>query len=144
MPISFQEIKARFEAEQRSPIVPRTANDMPPSYESITAEWLTDVLGKAVPGAQVVAHELGPRDDGTSNRRRIELRWNAAGEVAGLPRSVFCKGTQSLESRYMLGMNEGVQAEVNFYTRVRPTLGVIAPEALSTPATMRRRSTPSS
>lgn len=130
MPISFQEIKARFEAEQRSPIVPRTANEMPPSYESITAEWLTDVLGKVVPGAQVIAHELGPRDDGTSNRRRIELRWNAAGEAAGLPRSVFCKGTQSLESRYMLGMNEGVQAEVNFYTRVRPALGVIAPDAL--------------
>lgn len=130
MPISFQEIKARFEAEQRTPIVPRVASDMPPTYESITPAWLSDVLGKAVPGAEVVSHELGPRDDGTSNRRRIELQWNAAGEAAGLPASVFCKGTQSLESRYMLGMNEGVQAEVNFYTLVRPQLGVIAPEAL--------------
>jgi hypothetical protein len=37
-----------------------------------------------------------------------------------MPASVFCKGTQSLASRYMLGMNEGVQAEVNFYTLVRP------------------------
>ena len=64
MPISFQEIKARFEAEQRAPIVPRTASDMPPTYESITPAWLTDVLGQSVPGAEVVSHELGPRDDG--------------------------------------------------------------------------------
>jgi len=130
MPLSFAEIKARFEAEQRTPITPRTASDMPPTYESITVEWLTDVLGREVPGARVLSHTLGPRDDGTSNRRRIEMVWNEAGLAAGLPASVFCKGTQSLASRYMLGMNEGVQAEVNFYTLVRPTLGVIAPEAL--------------
>ena len=130
MPLSFAEIKARFEAEQRTPITPRKASDMPPTYESITVEWLTDVLGREVPGARVLSHTLGPRDDGTSNRRRIEMVWNEAGLAAGLPASVFCKGTQSLASRYMLGMNEGVQAEVNFYTLVRPTLGVIAPEAL--------------
>ena len=58
------------------------------------------------------------------------MAWNGAGQAAGLPASVFCKGTQSLESRYMLGMNEGVQAEVNFYNVVRPKLAVIAPEAL--------------
>ena len=130
MTISFQEIKQRFEAEQRSPIIPRRASDMPPTYESITPAWLTAVLGTGTPDAQVLAHTLGPRDDGTSNRRRIEMVWNAAGTAAGLPASVFCKGTQSLESRYMLGMYEGVQAEVNFYITVRPTLGVIAPEAL--------------
>ena len=43
---------------------------------------------------------------------------------------MFCKGTQTLESRYMLGMNEGVQAEVNFYNVVRPRLAVNAPEPL--------------
>lgn len=70
MPIRFEEIKRRFELEQQHPKVPRRAEDMPPTYESITPEWLTDVLGYSV------------------------------------------------------------QAAVNFYTRVRPTLGVIAPEAL--------------
>lgn len=130
MPLTFAEIKARFDAEQSRPITPMTAADMPPTYESITKEWLSDVIGRAVPGAQVVAHSIGPRDDGTSNRRRIEMTWNATGQAAGLPASVFCKGTQSLESRYMLGMNEGVQAEVNFYNLVRPKLDVIAPEAI--------------
>lgn len=130
MTISFDEIKRRFEAEQSNPIVPVTSEDMPPSYESITPAWLTDVLGSKVAGAEVLSHRLGPRDDGTSNRRFVYMEWNAAGQQAGLPQSVFCKGTQSLESRYMLGMNEGVQAEVNFYTVLFPELDVIAPQPL--------------
>ncbi|MEX2479431.1 MAG: hypothetical protein WD928_01080 [Gammaproteobacteria bacterium] len=100
MPITFEEIKRRFEAEQAQPITPMTAADMPPTYESITPAWLTDVLGSAVAGAEVLSHKLGPRDDGTSNRRFIAIEWNEAGQQAGLPRSVFCKRTQSLEIRY--------------------------------------------
>ena len=49
--------------------------------------------------------------------------WNAAGTVAARPESVFWQDTQSLASRYLLGMNEGVQAEVNFYHTVCATLG---------------------
>ncbi len=130
MTITFEEIKWRFDAEQSNPIVPRTAADMPPTYESITPEWLTDVVGGKVAGAKVLSHTLGPVDDGTSNRRRIALVWNDAGKQAGLVSKLFCKGTQSLESRYMLGMNEGVQAEVNFYNVLYPKLGVIAPPPL--------------
>ncbi len=130
MAIAFDEIKRRFEAEQANPITPMTAADMPPTYESITPEWLTDVLGRDVPGARVLSHTLGPVDDGTSNRRRIAVEWNQAGRDAGLVGKIFCKGTQSLESRYMLGMNEGVQAEVNFYNVLYPQVGVIAPPPL--------------
>src|SRR5262245_56568596 len=110
MTITFAEIKARFEEERKAQRRPVTADDLPFTYEAITPQWLTAVLGRGIPGAVVESHELGPRDDGTSNRRRIELRWNDAGRAAGLPATVFCKGTQSLESRYILGMNEGVQA----------------------------------
>jgi hypothetical protein len=130
MTITFAEIKARFEEEQKGQRQPLTANDLPFTYEAITPQWLTAVLGRGISGAEVESHRLGPRDDGTSNRRLIELTWNDAGRAAGLPATVFCKGTQSLESRYMLGMNEGVQAEVNFYNVVRPRLAVNAPEPL--------------
>jgi len=129
MPKTFAEIKAAFEREQRQHAEPRTAGDLPFTYEAITPRWLTAVLAGGTPGAAVVSHELGPPDSGTSCRRRIHLRWNERGAAAGLPPTVFCKGTQSLESRYMLGMNEGVQAEVNFYNGVRPILDVIAPTA---------------
>ena len=127
MPLTFQQIRERFEAEQANPVVPTHAGHMPPTYESITPAWLTDVLGRKAPGAVVRACRLGPVDNGTSNRRLVEMDWNDVGVAAGLPRSVFCKGTQSLESRYMLGMNEGVQAEVNFYNLVQPVLDVIVP-----------------
>jgi hypothetical protein len=130
MTITFAEIKARFEEERKVQKQPVTVEDLPFTYEAITPQWLTAVLGRGIPGAAVVSHELGPRDDGTSNRRRIEITWNGVGRSAGLPASVFCKGTQSLESRYMLGMNEGVQAEVNFYNLVRPRLAVNAPDPL--------------
>jgi Phosphotransferase enzyme family len=130
MTITFAEIKARFEEEREAQRQPTTVGDLPFTYEAITPQWLTAVLGRSIPGAAVASHTLGPRDDGTSNRRRIEIAWNDAGRAAGLPASVFCKGTQSLESRYMLGMNEGVQAEVNFYNLVRPRLAVNAPDPL--------------
>lgn len=130
MTLTFDQIKQRFEAEQATPITPMTKADMPPSYESITPQWLTDVLADGVPGAEVVSHALGPHDDGTSNRRKITVHWNEVGKKAGLPEKLFCKGTQSLESRYMLGMNEGVQAEVNFYNVLQEKVDVIAPPKL--------------
>ena len=129
MPRTFAEIKSAFEREQRKHAEPRTPEDLPFTYEAITPGWLTAVLAGDTPGAAVVALELGPPDSGTSCRRRIHLTWNERGKAAGKPASVFCKGTQSLESRFMLGMNEGVQAEVNFYNVVRPILDVIAPTA---------------
>ena len=130
MTLTFEQIKQRFQAEQTSPVTPMTKADMPLNYESITPQWLTDVLANGVPGAEVESHELGPHDDGTSNRRKIAVRWNAAGRKAGLPAKLFCKGTQSLESRYMLGMNEGVQAEVNFYNVLQEKVEVISPPKL--------------
>ncbi|MCB1668627.1 MAG: phosphotransferase [Pseudomonadales bacterium] len=124
--LTVEEITRRFHAEQKNPIRPTKATDLPPTFESITNEWLTAVLG-SVPGAEVISHELGPEDDGTSNRRFIYMTWNDEGQAAGLPKSVFCKGTQSLESRFILGLNGGVKAEVNAYKVLLPKLGVIAP-----------------
>lgn len=130
MTISFAEIKQRYEQERRAQKRPTTIDDLPFTYDAITPEWLTAVLARGHAGAAALSYTLGPVDDGTSNRRRIGIEWNAAGQAAGLADKLFCKGTMSLESRYMLGMNEGVQAEVNFYNLVRPTLPVIAPTAL--------------
>ena len=130
MTITFEEIKRRFHEEQRDSITPIEREDMPPTYESITDEWLTNVLAEETLGAKVLKHELGPIDNGTSNRRRIRIKWNQRGKDAGLIENIFCKGTQSLESRYMLGMNEGVQAEVNFYNILYHEVNVIAPPPL--------------
>lgn len=129
MNAKFEEIKRLFEAECRTTEPLTSASQLPIAYEKITPAWLTDVLAKGHPGAEVTACSLGPVDDGTSSRRRIFITWNEAGKKAGLPPSVFCKGSMRLESRYMLALNGGIEAEVAFYRVVRPKLPIEAPEA---------------
>jgi aminoglycoside phosphotransferase (APT) family kinase protein len=126
----FEKIRLRFEAEARERKRPRVATDLPHVYEDINPEWLTAILASRHPGAQVTSCRLGPADNGTSSRRRIELEWNEAGRRAGLPASVFCKGSLSLANRYILALSGGIEAEVVFYQRVRPKLALEAPRPL--------------
>ena len=105
------------------------ANEIPISYECISSEWLSKVMCAKTPGAAVIAHSLDTPDEGTTNRRRIFLRYNAAGVAAELPASVFCKASQSLPSRLLLGLNGCVEREVDFHNRVRSRLTIEAPQA---------------
>lgn len=120
-------IKREYAADLERDQQVRTADQVPTSYEAITAEWLTDVLCRGAPGARVVSFELGPVDDGSSNRRRITLHYNAAGEAAGLPATVFCKGALKLENRIILGVPGLSKVEPDFFNLVRPQLTINAP-----------------
>lgn len=71
--------------------------------------------------------KLGPQDNGSSNRRKIEVHYNAAGEAARLPRALFCKATHGLLNRLALGIAGAAEAEVIFYKRIRHLLPVNAP-----------------
>jgi hypothetical protein len=126
----FAQIRSRFEEEARARKKPRAASDLPHVYEDVNPEWLTAILCARHPDAHVTACRIGPPDDGTSSRRRIEIEYDDAGRRAGLPRSVFCKGSLSLANRYMLGLNGGIEAEVTFYRNVRPKLAIEAPRPL--------------
>ncbi len=125
-----ERINAAFAAEQAAPLVARTRDDIPRSYDAISDEWLTSVLCGDVPGASVVSHRLGPPDDGTNNRRRIFVDYNPAGQGANLPASVFCKATFGLPNRQMLGHSGGVLCEVTFNNHARQLLDFEAPRAL--------------
>src|SRR5262245_49276294 len=70
--------------------------DIPCNYESVTAEWLTAVLCRDVAGAAVTAVRLGRGSTGTSARRQLLIEYNERGTRAGLPTSVFAKGTPDL------------------------------------------------
>jgi thiamine kinase-like enzyme len=124
------QINAAFAAEQATPLTARTRDDIPRSYDEISDEWLTAVLCANVPGARVTGHHLGPPDDGTNNRRRIFVDYNAVGPAAGLPASVFCKATFGLANRQMLGHSGGVLCEVTFQNRARHLLDIEAPRPL--------------
>ncbi|MFN3472483.1 MAG: aminoglycoside phosphotransferase family protein [Blastomonas sp.] len=128
MEIDATRIRDIYAAEVHDMPVTR-ANQVPPSYEAITAEWLTDVLCSGHPGAKVIDFAFDARDDGSSNRRRIWPTYNAAGEAANLPASVFCKAAESLENRIVLGVSGTAQAETDFYRLVQPRLRIPTPRA---------------
>lgn len=125
-----QQIDDAWEREKVSPPRLESRDDIPRSYDAITDGWLTEVLCAQHPGAAVTGHVLGPPDDGTNNRRRIHLRYNAAGEAAALPASVFCKATFALANRQMLGHSGGVLCEVTFHRHARALIEIEAPRAL--------------
>lgn len=124
------QIRSAFEKERALGRVPQTADDIPISYEVITDEWLTAILASKVPGAKVVAHELDVVDSGTTDRRRIMLTYNDAGQLAGLPPSVFCKAANSLEARLLNARGGLSRGEYVFYRGFRDRFDIEAPVCL--------------
>jgi hypothetical protein len=105
------------------------ATELPLSYEAITDEWLTAVLCKKHAGAAVVGHQLDVPDNGSSNRRKIYIDYNARGREADLPTALFCKASHGLTSRIALGVSGAAHAETSFYNDIRPLLNIEAPQS---------------
>lgn len=124
---TVQLIRRCFAEEEENPPVPQTAGDVPVSYQAMTSEWLTLVLGPYSGGARVESFSLGPKDNGTSNRRRVYLEWEG-NSTTTLPESVFCKAAHALNNRITL-FNGGTKSEVQFYKHIRPLLDIEAPSA---------------
>jgi hypothetical protein len=122
-----EQIKREFEIEQKEQRKAVNPEDIPSSYEAITPEWLTHALCKDKPGAKVLGLRLDAPDDGNANRRRIFITYNAQGDLAGLPASVFCKASQKLANRLVMANCDLLQIEIDFYTRYRPKLNIEAP-----------------
>jgi Phosphotransferase enzyme family len=129
MTATAQEIKSAYGAELDHDRPVTDLDQVPTSYRSITREWLTKAICRKVPGAEVHSFDLGERDDGSSNRRRISLVYNDAGREAKLPPTVFCKAAETLANRIVLGVSDTALAEANFYTKVRARLDIEAPHA---------------
>ncbi len=122
-----EELTAAFEQERQNHRPPVTADDVPFTFDEITPDWLTTVICGKYPGTRVVSHRLDKPDDGTTNRRRIFISYNEAGKNAGLPESVFCKASQELANRILLGISRAIEGEVNFFNHVRHQLPIEAP-----------------
>jgi len=126
----IEHIQAAFAAEEGCRHAPvYKAHELPLSYEAITNDWLTDTLCAQHPSAQVISHHLGPVDSGSSNRRKIAVQYNEAGQAAGLPTALFCKSTHDLSNRIVLGISGGALGEVSFYNCIRPLLEIEAPQS---------------
>jgi thiamine kinase-like enzyme len=106
---------------------PRSLREVPPTPEHLTDEWLTLALCRGVPGAKVVNHQLGPRDDGTSSRRTLWVEFNDAGRDAGLTDRLFTKSGPGFMMR-LVSAAVGLGAiESAFYAQLRPEVLIEAP-----------------
>lgn len=124
----MNQIQAAYDRDQNDPDRPAVeADDIPLHYENITERWLTNVLCADTPGAEVVGHSLDVPDNGSSNRRKISVKYNEAGEAAGLPTKLFAKASHDLSQRLVLGLAGAAEAEVNFYRNIRDRIDIEAP-----------------
>jgi aminoglycoside phosphotransferase (APT) family kinase protein len=105
-----------------------TADDVPISGAHVTREWLTAVLCRDVPGAQVVSFSNPGGSSGTSERLALRVSYNDAGRGAGLPTDLFTKATTKFRQRLVLGGAGALEGETHFYTGLRAQATLEAPK----------------
>lgn len=105
----------------------RTADDVPVSGATLTPEWLTAVLCRDVPGAEVTEYEVAGGSVGTATRTALRVRYNDAGRAAGLPEALFAKTTTAFAQRILLGGGKMIDGETRFFRDFRPQVEMEAP-----------------
>jgi len=124
----LERLERRYEEDMRTGPVPVTdASELPLSYEMITDAWLTDALCPKGSGARIIGHSFGPADNGSSERRTLEVDYDGTGRALGLRTRFFCKASMGLPSRVGIGITGAAWAESNFYRHIRPHLDIEAP-----------------
>ena len=126
----IDKIRLLYDEEKKGTAIPTKSTDLPVSFEVITPQWLTSVLCKKIPGAKVESVTLGEPDNGTYNRRKITVQYNAIGEAQRLPTKLFCKATHELQNRIVMGVSGALVCETIFYNDVRPLVDIEAPIGL--------------
>jgi thiamine kinase-like enzyme len=121
---STARIRAHMMWEETADRRPKRLAEVPRSVDVITREWLSAALCRRVPGAQVLDFDLGALNVGTTSRRAIHVRYNEAGQRAGLQERIFGKATPQFTTRLVCGPSGAIASEVNFYNKVRSLLAI--------------------
>ena len=106
----------------------RSSADVPISGAYATPEWLTEVLCRDVPGAEVASVSTHTASQGTSNRVGLRVAYNDVGRSAGLPTDLFTKATETFRQRLLFGGAGVLEGEPRFYRFIRPKTTVEAPQ----------------
>lgn len=103
------------------------ATDVPVIGRELTADWLTAVLCAGQPGAAVQTFASETASTGTSTRWKLNVTYNDAGRVAGLPENLFAKTTADFKQRLTLDLAGILAGEPGFFKHLRPELDIEAP-----------------
>jgi len=122
LPLLAARVAINVARERIAPVRLTSLDDVPPSADALTTDWLTKALCRDAPSAAVVDFEVVGGSDGTSSRRALRVGYNAAGQEAGLPTRLFMKSAASFQSRLFLGVAGVTECETIFYRDLRPQL----------------------
>lgn len=122
LPLVAGRVAAHVVRERVTNVRPTSLEEVPPSGEALTKEWLTAALCRDVPGAAAVDFDVFGGSDGTSSRRALRVSYNEAGQEAALPTELFMKSASSFQSRLMLVLGGVTESETIFYRDIRPEL----------------------
>ncbi|MGY4102971.1 phosphotransferase [Nocardia sp. R16R-3T] len=107
---------------------PVDLRDVPHSVRHLSPEWLTAALCAEVPGARVLAYEIGSGSNGSTYRDRLTVTYNETGRDAGLPENVFAKSSPGFTSRLVCGLTGALESEAGFYRDLRPKVEMNTPQ----------------
>jgi aminoglycoside phosphotransferase (APT) family kinase protein len=94
---------------------------------SLRAQEVRNAMAQGVPGAEITRLNIEETDRGTTDRTRVNLEWNEVGRKAGLPTSVFTKGTPSkIGSRVIISMFHCHTYESRFYKELQKSIPDLA------------------
>lgn len=113
-------VREAYAEEERTAGPVRTLDRLPFTYEHVTIEWLS-----ALVGARVGAFRAEDADDLGRGHARI---WLEYADGASGPASVFCKDSQRLKLRVFNAFL--IAGEVQFYRDIQPVLGVETPDCI--------------
>lgn len=99
---------------------------LPVTVDDVDARFLTEALSINYPGVEVTSARHEGILWGTGTKIKLRVEYNAAGQKAGLPPSLFVKGGFA-DHREM--MQQCYVLEVRFYRDILPKLGINAPTA---------------
>jgi hypothetical protein len=106
---------------------PRTADDVPISGADVSNEWLTAVLCRDTPGAQVTGFSNPGGSSGSTERLALRVTYNQAGQEAGLPTELFTKAANDFRQRMLTGGADVLHGEEHFYMGLREKTTMEAP-----------------
>lgn len=99
---------------------------LPRNPEGLTAAWVTKALAKRWPGVEVTALDHGRVIGGTGTKIQLRLEYNAAGQAAGLPPSLYAKGGFEWHE---VAFAASYIAEAIFYADWAPSLPANIPQS---------------
>src|ERR1700733_4077189 len=102
---------------------PRRTRSLPDHIDSVTTEWLTELLQNRYPGLVIESMQVVQLLNSHTTKLRLALEFNRVGREAGIPAQVCLKSNWS-------GMFHNVditELEARFYFYVRDSLNIPAP-----------------